>query len=172
METRIRDFYHLHSSERSSSLSPSYGRRTGHSLSPQPFISLFTSQSLSGDLHSTALTDLDKHVLGVCNLPRDNENVASIAMSGREEERSLKTGVTWSENEGEFVQEVVVPQKCHPDEVVDRGSGLEIEGPEKEWKECPFLVKSAAKHGTWRARMKCLYVGHKRYTPILSHACA
>ena len=78
METRIisletkgaanfRDFFHLRSSERSSSLSPSYGRGTGHFSSSQPFISLFTSQSFSGDLYSTALTDLERHILGVAS---------------------------------------------------------------------------------------------------------
>ena len=63
--------FHIHHSrvssifihrERSSSLTSSHGRRTGHSTSPQPFISLFTSQSSSGDLYSTALTDLNRHV--------------------------------------------------------------------------------------------------------------
>ena len=78
METRIisldtknrhnfQDFFHLHSSGRSSSLSPSYDRRASHSPCPQPLISLLASQSLSGDLHNTALTDLNVDILGVYN---------------------------------------------------------------------------------------------------------
>ena len=42
--------------------------RTSRSPSPKP---LFTSQSLSSDQHSTALIDLYRHILGVCNHPTD-----------------------------------------------------------------------------------------------------
>ena len=38
-------------------------------------------RNLSGDLYSTALADLDRHILGVCDTPEDNVNVASNAMS-------------------------------------------------------------------------------------------
>ena len=58
---------HLHSSETSSPLSSSHGGRTGHSPSPQPLISMPTSQSLSGDLYKTALTNLNRYVRGVLN---------------------------------------------------------------------------------------------------------
>ena len=52
-----------------------------HSPSPQPFTSLFTSQSFSGDLYSTTLAELKRHILGVCDLPKDKVKVASIATS-------------------------------------------------------------------------------------------
>ena len=38
---------------------------------------------------------------------------------------------------------------------MDLRSGLKIEEPEQEMTECKCLVKSASKHGTWRAEMKC-----------------
>ena len=41
--TIFRYFFHCHSSKRSSSLFPSEGRRTSHSPSPQPLISLIAS---------------------------------------------------------------------------------------------------------------------------------
>ena len=62
--TTFRDSLHLHSSERSSPLSSSQGGSTRHSPNSQPFISLSTSQSLSGDLYKTAPTDLNKHCRG------------------------------------------------------------------------------------------------------------
>ena len=76
--TNVRDFFHL-SSERSSPLS--YGGRTSHSPNSQPLVSLLTSQPFFGDLHRTAPTDLNKHILGVCDPPKGKVNVASIAMS-------------------------------------------------------------------------------------------
>ena len=63
--------------ERSSPLTSSHGGSTSHSPSPQPFISQPTSQSLSADLYKTTPTDLNKHVLGVCDPPKDKVSVAS-----------------------------------------------------------------------------------------------
>ena len=80
--TNFRDFCHRLSPERSSSLPPSHGTRTGHLPVPNPSSPFLpASQSFSGDLHSTALTDLKRHILGVCDTPKDNVNVASIAKS-------------------------------------------------------------------------------------------
>ena len=54
-------FFHFHSSERSSSLQPSEGRRTGLSPRPQPPSSLcFASQSLPSYLHNTVRIDQKK----------------------------------------------------------------------------------------------------------------
>ena len=78
--TTFRDSLHLHPSERSSPLSSSYGGRTGHSSNPHLFISLLTSQSFSGDLYKGAPTDLNRHIPGVCDPPKDNVNVASFAV--------------------------------------------------------------------------------------------
>ena len=78
--TNFVHFFHLHSSKRTSPLSSSYGGRASHSPSPQPLISLLASQSFLCDPHSTALTDLSRHMLGVCDPPRDKVNVASMAM--------------------------------------------------------------------------------------------
>ena len=54
---------------------------------------------------------------------------------------------------------VVVPQKCLAEGAVDRGSVLQIAGPNKAEKECPCMC--AAKYGTWRAEDEVFYVGHK-----------
>ena len=54
------------------------------------------------------------------------------------------------------LQEVVVPQKRHLEEVVDLRSGLKGEEPHRERMECKCLVQRASKHGTWRAEMKCV----------------
>ena len=66
METPL----HLHASEMSSSQSLSLEGRHGHSPNPHLFISSSTFQSLSGDLYKTTLTDLNRHVRGVCNPQR------------------------------------------------------------------------------------------------------
>ena len=71
--TVVWDFFHLHSSERSSSLTWQKNRPLS-----RPSFPLFTSQSFSADLHSPALTGLNKHILGVCDPPKDNVNAASI----------------------------------------------------------------------------------------------
>ena len=54
---------------------------------------------------------------------------------------------------------MVIPQKCHAEGAVDRGSVLQIAGPKKAEKECPCM--SVAKYGTWRAEDEVFYVGQK-----------
>ena len=57
-------------------------RRADRAILPIPIPSFPFQRAnlLSGDLHKTTLTDLKRHVRGVCTPPHGNVNVASIAM--------------------------------------------------------------------------------------------
>ena len=68
---------------------------------------------------------------------------------------------------------MVVRQKCHAAVAVDRGSVVQIAGPEDVRKECLCMVSSAAMCGTWRAEDEVFYVGHKDVLQSCawSHAC-
>ena len=65
---------------------------------------------------------------------------------------------------------VVIPQKCHAEGAVDRGSVLQIAGPKKGGEGVP--VHECCKVWDMARRGWNVLCGTKRCTPILSHACA
>ena len=58
---------------------------------------------------------------------------------------------------------MVVQEKCHAEGTVNRGSDLEIEGPEEVR---TGMVPSAAKCRIWRAEMRCFVWDTKMYSNL------